>query len=55
MNREARSLLYRAVISVMVGDGVSAKVLYERYVKAARLHATIEEILEYKKELRRAG
>ena len=44
----ATALIYRMVIACMAGEPVAG--LYEQYVKARRLHVTVKEILEWKRE-----
>ena len=42
------ALIYRMVIACMAGEPVAG--LYEEYVKERRLHVTVAEILESKRE-----
>ncbi len=42
------ALIYRMVIAVMAGEPTAE--LYEQYVKERRLHVTIAEMLEAKRE-----
>lgn len=42
------ALIYRMVIACMAGEPVAE--LYEEYVKERRLHVTVAEILQSKRE-----
>jgi hypothetical protein len=42
------ALIYRMVIAVMAGEPTAE--LYEQYVKEQRLHVTVAEILQSKRE-----
>jgi len=42
------ALIYRMVIACMAGEPVAG--LYEEYVKERRLHVTVAEILQSKRE-----
>ena len=44
----ATALVYRMVIAVMAGNDVAE--LYEQYVKERRLHVTVAEIIQAKRE-----
>ena len=44
----ATALIYRMVIACMAGEPVAE--LYEEYVKARRLHVTVAEIIQAKRE-----
>lgn len=42
------ALIYRMVIAVMAGEPVAG--LYEEYVKERRLHVTVAEMVQWKRE-----
>lgn len=42
------ALIYRMVIAVMAGEPVAG--LCEQYVKARRLHVTVAEMVQWKRE-----
>jgi hypothetical protein len=44
----ATALIYRMVIACMAGNDVAE--LYEQYVKERRLHVTVAEIIQAKRE-----
>lgn len=44
------ALLYRMIIAVMAGDQAATHELYDEYVEARRLHVTVAEMLEAKRE-----
>ncbi|NMB50555.1 MAG: hypothetical protein GX997_08945 [Bacteroidales bacterium] len=46
----ATALIYRMIINAIAGESELNEQLYETYVKEQRLHASIAEMLQAKKE-----
>ena len=46
----ATALIYRMVIAAMAGESVAVAELYEEYVKERRLHVTVAEMVQWKRE-----
>ncbi len=46
----ATALIYRMIINAIAGRSELNEQLYEAYVKERRLHVTVAEILEWKRE-----
>lgn len=49
------NLVYRMILNTMKGNNNKVWELYDEYQKEKRLHATVEEILDWKQKKNRAG
>ena len=51
MNDTCLKLIARMILNIMVGDREKTWELYEKYKREKRLHVTVKEYIEWRKEM----
>jgi len=52
VNDTCKKLLARMVVLTMAGDKGATQELYQKYLRETRLHITVRELLEWKRQQR---